>query len=316
MKKHPSCAKRLLALGVAWTLSTEALAIDGVRWPTSAAINRNDPIAALRWPAGGWTCVLSRDTVTTPRAAQTALTLLDRRVADRPSDARAHAYRAVALRLLARPDEARRAIDRALAIDATVTDDPDVGLTRAYLLANEGQLQQAVDVARRALPRLSGALDARLEASVEVARWSLQRGTDGVAPALSILRESAAVQPPDPTLRSTLAFALVLAGRQDEAREVARSGPVVTTGSTAPRPLRGTLVPDVVDAAAGVAVSLSDHAYDAAQILERTSSATTVPASIRPALSSALQVARATPRPPPPPPPPPTIRRRYYDDEE
>lgn len=314
--KHLSLAMVVVSLGVSAIAPSPALAIDGVRWPTSAVINRNDPIGALRWPIGGWTCVLSRDTVTTPRAAQTALTLLDRRVADRPNDARAHAYRAVALRLLARPDEARRAIDRAIALDATVVDDPDVGLTRAFLLANDGQYQQAVDAARRALPRLSGALDARLEASLEIARWSLQRGPDGVAPALAILRESAAVQPPDPTLRSTLAFTLVLAGRNDEAREVARSGPVVIAGAAAPRPIRGTLLPDVVDAAAGVAVSLSDHAYDAAQILERTSSATNVPASIRPVLNSALQVARATPRPPPPPPPPPTLRRRYYEDDE
>lgn len=313
---HSIRASALVALTLVSSAPTVALAIDGVRWPTSAAINRNDPIGALRWPVGGWTCVLSRDTVTTPRAAQTALTLLDRRVADRPTDARAYAYRAVALRLLARPDEARRSLDRAIALDATVVDDPDVGLTRAFLLANQGQFQQAVDAARRALPRLSGPLDARLEASIEVARWSLQRGADGVAPALAILRESAAVQPPDPTLRSTLAFTLVLAGRNDEAREVARSGPVVTAGAAAPRPARGTLLPDVVDAAAGVAVALSDHAYDATALLERTATATNVPASIRPALNSALQVARSTPRPPPPPPPPPQQRRRYYYEDE
>jgi tetratricopeptide (TPR) repeat protein len=305
-----SCA---LALAV-FSAANVALAIDGVRWPSSAVATRTDPIAALRWPNGGWTCVLSRDTVSAPRAAQTALALLDRRVADNPRDARAHAARSVALRLLERSDEAQRALDRARAMDATVLDDPDVGLTHAFLLARSGQFEQAVAAARLVLPRLSGAIDARVEASVEVARWSLRRGQPGVAPALAILREAAAVQPPDAALRATLAFALALAGRSGEAREVARSGPVPAPGAL--RALRGTIAPDVLDASVGVALSLSDHAYDAAPVLERASVAQGVPEAFRPALTSALQVARSTPRPPPPPPPPPPPRWRAFEFEE
>ncbi|MFO0559854.1 MAG: hypothetical protein U0269_17675 [Polyangiales bacterium] len=294
--------------------SAEARAIDGVRWPTTAVATRADPIAALRWPNGGWTCVLSRDATNTPRQAQTAITLLDRRIADNPRDARALAARAVALRLLERIDDAQRALDRAKSLDATVVDDPDVALTDAFLLARAGQFERAVIAARRALPRLSGSLDARVEASVEVARWSLRRGTEGLAPALAILREAAAVQSPDPSLRATLAFALALAGRNDEAREVARSGPVPSAATA--RAARGTLAQDVLDAAVGVAISLSDHAYDAAPVLERSSSAQGVPESFRAAINSALQLARSTPRPPPPPPPPRTRRSVYEFEEE
>jgi tetratricopeptide (TPR) repeat protein len=304
---------RLVVAAMLALRSSTALAIDGVRWPSTTDVSRNDPLASLRWPVGGWTCLLSRDTVMTPRTAQTALNLLDRRVVDRPRDARAHAARAVILRLLERTEEAARALDRAVELDRAVLDDPDVGLTQAFLQARAGHYEQAVQSARRVLPRLSGPLDARVEASIEVARWSLLRGPEGVGPALAILREAAAVQPPDPMLRTTLSFALVLAGRQSEAREVARSGPVTAVGSTVPRPLRGTLAPDIVDAAAGVAVSLSDHAWDASAVLERVSGAQGIPASIRPALQSALQVSRATPRrsPAPPPPPQPRIRRLF-----
>jgi hypothetical protein len=294
--------------------SAEAWAIDGVRWPTTAVATRADPIAALRWPNGGWTCVLSRDSTNTPRQAQAALTLLDRRIADNPRDARALAARAVALRLLERIEDAQRALDRAKALDAAVVDDPDVALTDAFLLARAGQFERAVSVARRALPRLSGSLEARGEASVEVARWSLRRGTEGVAQALAILREAAAVQSPDPSLRATLAFTLALAGRNDEAREVARSGPVPSATTT--RAARGTLAQDILDASVGVAISLSDHGYDAAPVLERTSAAQGVPESFRAAINSALQVARSTPRPPPPPPPPRTRRSQFEFEEE
>jgi tetratricopeptide (TPR) repeat protein len=298
--------------------STSALALDGVRWPVSNASTRNDPLAALRWPNGGWTCVLSRDVASTPRAAQTALALLDRRVAESPRDARSHAARAVALRLLERTDEARRALDRAQAIDAAVLDDADVALTHAFLLARAGQYEEAVGVARRVLPRLSGALDTRVEASVEVARWSLRRGPPGVAAALSILREAASVQPPDPALRAALAFALVLDGRQTEAREVARSGAVPSATPSAARPPRGTLTPELVDAAVGVALSLSDHAYDAVTVLEASvaaGGAAGVPLAFRPAVAGALQSARATPRPPPPPPPRPESRRQWEEED-
>lgn len=308
--------KRPLSAVVALSLSLAALdvgAIDGVRWPTAAVASRTDPIAALRWPNGGWTCVLSRDAVNTPRAAQAALALLDRRISDNPRDARALAARAVALRLLERVDDAQRALDRARSLDAAVLDDPDVALTHAFLLARAGQFEQAVTAARLVLPRLSGALDARVDASVEVARWALRRGPTGVPSALAILREAAAVQPPDPSLRATLAFALALAGRNEEAREVARSGPVPAASM---RPLRGTLAQDVLDASIGVAISLSDHAYDATAVLERSTSAQGVPEAFRTTINSALQVARSTPRPPPPPPPPRTRRTTYEFEEE
>lgn len=288
-----------VACALCTSFAAPSFAIDGVRWPTTAVASRTDPIAALRWPNGGWTCALSRET-STPRAAQTALALLDRRVADNPRDARAHAGRAVALRLLERIEDAQRALDRARALDATVVDDPDVGLTQAFLLARAGQLEEAVSAARRVLPRLSGALDARVEASIEVARWSLRRGREGVAPALAILREAAAVQPPDAVLRGTLAFALMLDGHDAEAREVARSGPLLSASGV--RIVRGTLSPELVDASLAVALSLSDHAYDATEALQRANGSRVLPEAFRGVISNALQVASSTPRPPPPPP--------------
>jgi tetratricopeptide (TPR) repeat protein len=291
--------------------STEARAIDGVRWPTSAVVTRADPIAALRWPNGGWTCVLSRD-FASARQAQAALTLLDRRIADHPRDARAFAARAVALRLLDRIEDAQRSLDQAKSLDATVVSDPDVALTDAFLLARAGQFERAVTVARRVLPRLSGSLDARIDASVEIARWSLRRGTEGLPEALAILREAAAVRAPDPALRATLAFALALAGRNDEAREVARSGPIPSSATA--RAPRGTLAQEILDASIGVALSFTDRAYDAVSLLERTSSAQGVPESFRTLIHDALRVARSAPRPPPPPAV--RVRRSISDFDE
>ncbi len=256
-----------LAWGAALLTPAPARAIDGVRWPSTTPIHRADPLAAVRWPNGGWSCALSRDVSSTARSAQLALAVLDRRIAENDRDARAHAARAVVLRLLERTDESRAALDRALSLDPSRLDDPDVALTRGLLLARGGRYAAAVRTALVALPRLTGPLSDRVEASVEIARWSILRGVEGLPDALAILRASAATQPRDPHLRATLATVLLLLGRESDAREVARAGDLPNLRASVRPPSRGTIAPALVDAAAALAASLTDHPADAATTL-------------------------------------------------
>ena len=57
-----------LASGAALLSPAPARAIDGVRWPSTATAHRADPLAAVRWPHGGWSCALSRDVSGTARS--------------------------------------------------------------------------------------------------------------------------------------------------------------------------------------------------------------------------------------------------------
>jgi hypothetical protein len=195
-------------------------------------------------------------------------------------------------------DEARAAIARARALDANSVSDPDVALTDAFLLARAGSYEAAVRAGQEVLPRLSGTLDTRVEATVEVARWSLLRGPSGVADALSLLRGAAAVQSsPSDALRALLCLTLLLEQKVDEARFVARSGtlPVITTVAT--RPLRGTLAPSLVDVAAAVALAYSGDGLSAIGLLESLAQSQQISSELRQVVSQALPLARIPPRP-------------------
>lgn len=280
--------------------STTALAVDGVRWPSPTNTTSADPVAAVRWPWGGWTCALSRQTGLA-RTAQSTLNTLDQHMTQHPNDARTVALRAIPLRLLERFDEARQTIDRARALDANSVDDPDVQLTHAFLLARAGSYEAAVHAAQGILPRLVGPLDKRIEATLEVARWSLLRGTAGTADALGLLRGAAAVQPsPVDSLRAALAFALLLDQKVDEARFVARSGAIPLLNPTshqAVRPSTGTLAPYLVDAAAASAMAYTASAYDCVTAVEALSQSLQISTEVRRVLTDALAVARTVVRP-------------------
>jgi tetratricopeptide (TPR) repeat protein len=276
-----------LALGIALLAPSPARAIDGVRWPTAALTDRGDPLSPVRWPQGGWSFTLSGDLTSAARAAQVALAVFDRRIAENPRDARSLAGRAVILRLLGRSDESRRALDRALALDGTLIEDADVALTRAMLSALAGQYAAAVRDGRVALARLGGSLIDRVEVSVELARWSLLRGPEGLPEALAVLREAATTSVRDSHQRASLAAVLLLLGREVEAREVARSGDLPDVRFSLNRPARGTLFPVVMNGVAALAASLTDRAPAAVTLLRETARAPEL-SSFQGAVSRAL----------------------------
>ncbi len=270
-----------------------ALAIDGVRWPSTTTTVSTDPLRALRWPSGGWTFVLSSNrSLATP--AQTALNLLDVQMRQRPVDARVMALRAVPLRLLERLPEARQAIDQARSLDPASVEDPDVALTDAFLLAKAGSYEAAVRAAQGVLPRLSGTLENRIEATIEVARWSLMRGNAGVSAALSLLRGAAAVQTtPGTPLVVALSFTLLLDQKIDEARFVARSSALMPSSN----PPLGTLAPGLVDTAWSAANAYTAAGYNSVPLLVTASTSTQIPTDFRRVIVDALQIARGVARP-------------------
>jgi tetratricopeptide (TPR) repeat protein len=286
----PRCAVLSLVVGCALLAAgTAAWAVDPLDWPSSNApfATDQDPIASLRWDSTvAWTSAQ-------PASLEPLLRRLDAQLRATPSVAALRADRAVVLRAMGRFDEARDELDRAVAQDHAVLDDPDVGLTRAYLTAQAQHFDEAVADALDVLPRLVGLREARVEIALEVARWSMARGTEGLPDALAVLREATALGPPDPMVRATLALALARQGRTDEAREVARGGllPLSYAGPGATH--RGSLTPGEADAAVGVALWLAGQAHEAVEPLARA--ATTVPPPWRAQTTEALALARRSP---------------------
>ncbi|MDP3278077.1 MAG: hypothetical protein Q8Q09_23025 [Deltaproteobacteria bacterium] len=295
VRAHSVCS-RVALLGAVTLCSLPAWGqgARGVRWPVQAVTGQSDPLSALRWPNGGWTCTLSLDS-STPRAAQRALLLLDRRVQLSDQDASVYAARAVVLRLLHRLDDSQRSLDRARQLDPTTLLDPDVMLTEAFLHAARGRYVDAVTRGRAALPRLSGPLGMRIEASVEIARWSLMRGAEGADDALALLREATLLSP-TPALRSTMVFALVVAGRVEQAQRMARSGALLPASQAAAQPSRGTLSLSLVRASAAVALSLSAEAARATEALDLALADRALPAAIRETVVTARARAASAPR--------------------
>ncbi|MEI8254602.1 MAG: tetratricopeptide repeat protein [Deltaproteobacteria bacterium] len=245
-------------------LSHETASAGHVHWPAATTPQNAsyDPIAGVRWSVEGWVAL------GTGAPAHVALTDVDAQIASRPDDAALHAQRAVVLRVLQRFEEATRELAGAIARDAHVTDDPDVALTDAYLAARAGRFDDAVRSARHAMPRLDGSEDLREQLVLEVARWSMARGPDGVDDAIALLREMTGPGASAAVARATLSLALHRRGRVDEAREVARSAELPSPyASTMPRP--GALVDGEIDAAVGTAYLLAGRGPEAVTFLER-----------------------------------------------
>ncbi len=235
-----------------------------VHWPAATALHngRYDPIAAVRWSVEGWVLI------GTGAPAQIALSDVDALLASRPNDPTLHAQRAVILRVLQRFEESSRELASAIARDAHVIDDADVALTQAYLAARGGQFAEAVQSARRALPRLDGSEELRGQLVLEIARWSMARGPDGLDEAIALLREMTGPSAAAAMARATLCLALHRRGHDDEAREVARGADLPSPySSTVPRP--GALVDGEIDAAIGTAYLLAGRGLEAVGFLER-----------------------------------------------
>lgn len=259
---HRTTVAALIALGI---LLGRGVATAGhVRWPETTAPHdaRTDPIADVRWNVQGW---VSQGTGV---PAQRALLELDAMLALRADDPSLHAQRAVALRSLQRFEESTRDLARAVALDPHVTEDPDVALTSGYLAARAGRFVDAVRSARHALPRLEGSDELRGVLVLEVARWSMARGPDGLDDAIALLREMTGPGAAAAITRATLSLALHRRGLDDEAREVARGADLPSVYSpTDPRP--GALVDGEIDAAIGTVYLLAGRGSEAIAFLDR-----------------------------------------------
>lgn len=270
-----------------------ALCAGGARafeWPvvTAPEASRADLVERFRWDH------ISAWYAPAPDAIRGALDQLD---AARDDSARAHGLRAVLHRLLRQDDEARAALERALARspDRAVLDDPDVALTAAWLAARAGDFNSATSLGVHALARMSPSspqtVTHREALVLEVARWSMARGASGLDDAVHILRAFVAASPATPMVRATLALALARGGHVDEARalvvpvrETLRPG-----DGDGERLVRGGVVFGEGPAAAGVALRLVGRARDAVEPLTRAS--TQVPEAWR--AFQALELAAA-----------------------
>jgi len=258
-----------------------------VAWPRPAALSdaRHDPIATLRWSwESAW--VAAR-----PSRIAAVVASWDSAVAARVSSARLDAWRSIAQRLEGDFDESRRLLDRAMRADPSVLDDPDVAITSAFHSARSGDLAAAVERIRGVLARV-GSERARSALALEVARWSMLRGPDGLADAESVMRDQLGTAASDPMVRATLALVLMRADRRDEAVAVASGGTLPPAEPAVP-----DLAADVAhgdgDAAVGVALWLAGRGVEARGPLGRA--AVTVAAPWRALVSAWLESARRTP---------------------
>jgi tetratricopeptide (TPR) repeat protein len=229
-----------------------------------------DPIAAQRWeflPA--WIA----PSPVTPRAA---LAALDRAAEDSPVF---FARRAVLLRLLAREDEALAALDRARALRPDgALDDPDALLTAAWLAARRSQYAPAVAAALRALPRMRAAAY-REPLVLEVARWSLARGPEGLDDARSLVEALRRAGLFSPRAMATAALISARAGDLEDARLIARAAHVSLSASLA-EPVgadrQSASFGELLNAV-GVALLLDGRAAEAAPLLRRAMDQTPPP---------------------------------------
>jgi tetratricopeptide (TPR) repeat protein len=280
-------AARTVALALALALTpVTALAYD---WPLAPRADASaDPLARFRWDR------LSAWRATATSELRSALVALSAG----PRDAPSLAASAVVLRLLTRDDEARDALRRAqtLSSERGVFDDPDVALTAAYLAARAGDFTEASTLGARALARMAPpappSLTHRESLVLEISRWSLARGPDGLRDAEMILRAFASAVPASPSLRAALALVLTREGHVDEARLLViplRDTLRATDGDDAQNP-DGAVVRGESLAATGVALRLVGRHRDAIDPLTRA--LTTVPTVWRASVSAELDAAR------------------------
>ncbi len=278
-----------LALTLASTAVFSASRASAFDWPTGPRVERSDdPLARFRWDRlSAW-----RSTATNElRASLAALSAASQ-------DAPSLAARAVILRLLRRDADAREALRhaRAMSPERDVLDDPDVALTAAFLSAREGDFTAAASLGARALARMPppAPQDAlhREALALEISRWSMARGPDGLRDAELVLRAFASVSPASPALRATLALVLSREGRVDEARLLVaplRDTLRPTDGDDAEMP-DGAVVRGEALAATGVALALVGRRRDAEAPLQRA--VAEVPAPWRSSVASELAAAR------------------------
>ncbi len=281
---------RTAALALALTLNAAPLTARAFEWPVASRRADDgtapDLLAAARWDRiAAWSAPAAGD-----------LPALLQRLEARGDDARSLACRAVVLRLLQRVDEARAVMRRARSLDARIAlDDPDAALTAAWLDARDGRFEEAFALGLRALSRMpaaTGGVAMRREPLVlDLARWSLARGADGLNGAIHLLRTWSVSCPASPRVRATLALALVRRGDREAARAlVAPVRDELGFDTTDASALRGAVVRGEDAAAQGVALSLVGRPRDAVAPLTRA--VESAPAVWRASLDAELALAR------------------------
>jgi hypothetical protein len=232
-------------------------------WPvTDSVAMRSDGFARFRWESlGTWR-------TPAPAEARTFLANLERLP---PTESQS--MRVVLLRLLGREEEVRVALSTAIARSALVLDDPDVALTAAWMAARHGDFAQATALGRRALARMNTqnvqTLQRRESLVLEVARWSMARGSDGLPDAIALLRGHTVLVAASSMVRATLALCLLRQGHVDEARWTVTSIASGLHPEDGVQQVAGAVVSGDGDAAIGVALRLSGRTRDALVPLER-----------------------------------------------
>jgi hypothetical protein len=227
-------------------------------WPRAAVAAREDPARALRWtllPA--WIApspVLPREALTALDAAEVTPSVLQ--------------SRALVLRLLARPDDAERALADARARLGGGLDDPDAMLTAAWLDARRSNFAGAVPVARAAMVRLPATSEAL---TLTVTRWSLARGPEGLPEARALLDGLRLVGASSPRAAALAVLVLARGGDEPGAQALAQAlGPALAPPLAEPHPAdrQDPAFPEQVNAV-GVALLLAGRPAEAAPLLRR-----------------------------------------------
>jgi hypothetical protein len=253
-------------------------------WPvTESVVTRTDGFARFRWES------LATWRTPAPAEARTFLANLARLP---PSESQV--MRVVLLRLLGREEEVRIALSEAITSSALVLDDPDVALTAAWMAARQGDFAQATAWGKRALTHMNThsvqTLQRREVLVLEVARWSMARGSEGLADAIAVLRGHVALVAASPMVRATLALCLLRQGHTDEARWMVIPIASGLHPEDGVQQVSVSMVSGDGDAAIGVALRLSGRTRDALVPLERAVRA--VPEAWRGFQSHELELAR------------------------
>ncbi|MFO0627574.1 MAG: hypothetical protein U0325_18345 [Polyangiales bacterium] len=248
-------------LGVVLAVCAPVLA--RAEWPQTARAAPVDPLRTLRWPQmSAWIApspVLPREALATLEAAEASPAVLQ--------------SRAVALRLLARPDDAERALADARARLGGGLTDPDAMLTAAWLDARRSNFADAVPVARAAMMRLAATSEAL---TLTVARWSLARGPEGLADARALLDGLRVVGACSPRAAALQVLVLARGGDEPAAQSLAQAlGPALAPPLAEPHPAdrQDPAFPEQINAV-GVALLLAGRAADAGPLLRRAAEQT------------------------------------------
>lgn len=227
-------------------------------WPRESASSPADPARALRWTSlPTWIApspVLPREALASLESAAVTPAVLQ--------------SRALVLRLLARPDDAARALADARARLGGGLDDPDAMLTAAWLDARRSDFADAVPVARAAMVRLPATSEAL---TLTVARWSLARGPDGLGDARALLEALRVVGLSSPRGAALAVLVMARAGDEPGAQALAQSlGAALAPPLAEPHPAdrQDPAFPEQINAV-GVALLLAGRPAEAAPLLRR-----------------------------------------------